>query len=252
MSEREQQQHAGPIPEEEGERPNPGGDPKVFLKLVSDARGAADDDRARVVGELIDVLVAMRAPGNERAEAKAVLGQLDLKSLTGLVDRSGRSARAEAVQTVLTLGFPYALEVSPQDLDFAREKERSEANANVAPEGLKRLDRARKAAAALAGTSAVLQGAVVVAAQLHSPEATVITAATATATAGWAMWMASRVGRLQRDLVQGAAGIVCGVSMVLSLGHPDVIGVVGALAALPILGGIAALSSSRAAKRRDD
>jgi hypothetical protein len=42
------------------------------------------------------------------------------------------------------------------------------------------------------------------------------------------------------------------VGMVLSLGHPDVVGAVGALAALPILGGIAVLSASKGARRRED
>ena len=55
----------------------------------------------------------MRAPGNEDQEAIAVLKQLDLKTLNGLVDEKGRSCHTEAVETLLACGFPYALRVDP-------------------------------------------------------------------------------------------------------------------------------------------
>jgi hypothetical protein len=251
VADERQREQLGPTPEVE-ERPNPGGDPKVFLRLVTDVRSASDEDRAQLVGQLIDVLVAMRAPGNERAEAKAVLGQLDLRSLTGLVDARGRSARAEAVQTVLTLGFPYALEVSPQDLEYAREKERDEEKSTVSAEGVRRLDRARRIASWLGGASAAIQLMVLGATGVSNVEATAITAATMTLTAGWALWMRSRVGRMQRDLVQGAAGMATALATGLTVGHGHVSAGVAVTAALPLFGAIAALSASRGADQQHD
>ncbi len=249
-SERERGQ-VGPVPEETGEQPTPGGDPREFLRLVSEARGASDDERARLVGELNDVLVAMRAPGNERAEAKAVLGQLDLKSLTGLVDAQGRSARAEAVQTVLTLGFPYALEVTPQDLEFARAQERSDVDGTLSPGALRTLDLARKATVAIAGFSAVGQG-VLLTQHLAQVDATVLAAASATAAGGWALWMANRVGKRKRDLVQGTTGMGLGLAAMMISTQGLISPEIGLLGMLPLIAGIVALAASRAGAAPDE
>jgi hypothetical protein len=83
--------------------------------------GRARDD-AQACRELIDALIAMRAPGDEADEARVVVAQLDAKSLEGLRDEAGRDARAEAVETLLSLGFPYALNVSPEDLAYFRDE----------------------------------------------------------------------------------------------------------------------------------
>ncbi len=153
-SERSRDGRVGPVPETV-EQPNPGGDPRDFLRLVSEARAASGEEQQEKVGALIDTLVAMRAPGNERAEAKAVLGQLDLHALTGLVDAKGRSARREAVETVLSLGFPYALAVPPEDLAFARTQEAADARVQ---EVLPRLEKARASIAVSGALSALIQG----------------------------------------------------------------------------------------------
>lgn len=80
------------------------------------ARSSAPGEQVRLAGEINALLAAMREPGNEAAEAKAVLAELGLASLEGLLGPDGRSCRAEAVETLLACGFPHALEVLPEDL----------------------------------------------------------------------------------------------------------------------------------------
>lgn len=78
-------------------------------------------EQKRIVHELIDALIAMRAPGDEAEEAATLVAHLDAKALKGLVDQDGRVAHAEAVETLLSLGFPHALKVSPEDLREMRD-----------------------------------------------------------------------------------------------------------------------------------
>ena len=58
--------------------------------------------------------------GNDDAEATEILLQLSLDTLTALTDKKGRNCRKEAVETLLHMGFPHALKVSPEDFEFAR------------------------------------------------------------------------------------------------------------------------------------
>ncbi len=212
MSERERSRQ-GPIPEGE-ERPNPGGDPKQFLRLVSEATAASGDDKLERVGELIDTLVAMRAPGNERAEAKAVLATLDLKSLTGWVDKQGRSARQEAVETVMSLGFPYALAVTPEDFAFARAQ-------GETLQAVPKLDAARRAAVGFGFTAAAFQLAGLLAHGFSErADEAVLMAGTTLTTALWALWLNARKGTPQPDGAPGGAGLVVAVGALAALWGP--------------------------------
>jgi hypothetical protein len=94
--------------------------------LVAQARN--DPDAAKA---LVDALVAMRAPGDEADEARVLLQHLDAKSLDGLFDETGRNAKREAVKTLLSLGFPHALNVSPEDLAEYRKTKPDELGAEV-------------------------------------------------------------------------------------------------------------------------
>jgi hypothetical protein len=89
-------------------------------QLVDAVAHSSGDDRAELATELNDLLVAMRAPGQEAAESAVVQLALSGKKLHGVVDTRNRSCRKEAVETLLATGFPYALEVTPEDLAFAR------------------------------------------------------------------------------------------------------------------------------------
>jgi hypothetical protein len=91
-------------------------DPKRLLELIRNAQGSEGKRRKAYAGEINEVLIAMRAPGNEAAEAKAILSQLDLKTLDDLEDDQARFCHTEAVETLLACGFPHALSVKPEDL----------------------------------------------------------------------------------------------------------------------------------------
>jgi hypothetical protein len=73
-----------------------------------------------LVDRLHRCLKEMTAQGGPRAAADFLLRQLENGSLAELEDRRGGSTRAAAVRALLALGYPYALEVSPEDLGYLR------------------------------------------------------------------------------------------------------------------------------------
>jgi hypothetical protein len=101
-------------------------DPAELTRLVGLARAAEGLDRLQVAGRINTLLIALRAPGGESAEAHAILAELDVSALDGLVDGHGRDCRKEAVETLLACGFPHALSVDPKDLAHARTTARKE------------------------------------------------------------------------------------------------------------------------------
>ena len=80
--------------------------------LVS-ARAPAADAVARQ--ELLDRLAHLDL-GSPRATADRLQGLLSSGALSTLRGRNGQSARAVAVGRLLELGYPFALEVAPEDL----------------------------------------------------------------------------------------------------------------------------------------
>ena len=69
--------------------------------------------------DLIPFLRTLTQRGSS-AEAAALLTRLlDSRALDGL-EHGGSSLRAVAVEALLELGFPHALEVRPEDLEFLR------------------------------------------------------------------------------------------------------------------------------------
>ena len=137
----------------ERKRVAPGPNPELAVstgparlgKLVQEAREAEGGTRIRLAGEINQLLIAMRSAGNEEVEARAVLRELELDSLSGLVDDQERTCRAEAVETLLACGFPHALRVDPLDLAALR---REQANP--------RKSRKRRAALIMAGGFALI------------------------------------------------------------------------------------------------
>ncbi len=111
----------------QAETPSSGPDPAQLPRLIGAARATTGLDRFVLAGKINALLIAMRAPGNEAAEAKAILEELDVSALDGLVDGEGRDCRKEAVETLLACGFPHALQVAPEDLQHARKAARHQA-----------------------------------------------------------------------------------------------------------------------------
>lgn len=91
-----------------------------FQEVVRSMRALPVAARSDVAFELNELLIAMRAPGHESEESELILELLASKTLEGVVDPIGRSCRNEAVETMLSSGFPHALALDPEDAAFAR------------------------------------------------------------------------------------------------------------------------------------
>jgi len=89
--------------------------------LLQKADAATGDARRSATGELNELLGQMSRFAS-RPVADLLLRWLDQGSLTDLEDGDGQTARAAATAAVLSMGYPYALEISPDDLDHLRER----------------------------------------------------------------------------------------------------------------------------------
>lgn len=85
--------------------------------------------RAEAEGALRELACArlnaalLAVPQLEAREAAAtwMLQQLDAEAFHGLVDDQGASARACAVEAVLAVGYPVALQLEPDDIEYFRD-----------------------------------------------------------------------------------------------------------------------------------
>lgn len=119
-----------PPPSEAASRPTPPVElPLPLLVRVEQAVGASEADRPEAAARLNEVLAQLACGGGERQVADTLHRLLGGGKLDGLVDAQGRSCRAVAVEALLSLGFPYALEVEPEDLKHLR------ANSTARPGG---------------------------------------------------------------------------------------------------------------------
>jgi hypothetical protein len=92
--------------------------PLPVLLLVDEARKApTEEERQEKAGRLNALLERMGRGGGSREVADVFHELLDGGKLEGLVDARGRTCRAVATEALLALGFPYALEVRPEDLE---------------------------------------------------------------------------------------------------------------------------------------
>lgn len=70
--------------------------------------------------DLNDVIIAMREPGHEAAEVDLLMSALQSKVLHDLVDQLGRWCRREAIATIMESGFPHAMSLAPEDVEYLR------------------------------------------------------------------------------------------------------------------------------------
>ena len=91
---------------------------------LAEARAPGADERAR--RGFVDRLARLDL-GSPRATADRLQALLASGELVRLRASDGTSARAVAVERLLALGYPYALEVSPEDLAHWRAERPSEA-----------------------------------------------------------------------------------------------------------------------------
>jgi len=110
--------------------------PLPVLALIEQARRVPVAERPEVAARLNGQFARMAQAGGDRLVADTLLRLLETGRLTGLVDAAGRSCRAAAVEALLSLGFPYALEVRPEDLEHLRADARQRKQARGRPRGL--------------------------------------------------------------------------------------------------------------------
>ncbi|MGZ3460638.1 MAG: hypothetical protein ACXU86_19290, partial [Archangium sp.] len=76
---------------------------------------------------------ALASGGGSREVADLLLQLLEGGRLEGLEEAEGRTCRGVAVEALTRLGFPYALEVRPEDLEHLRQQARRHEGSRVGP-----------------------------------------------------------------------------------------------------------------------
>jgi hypothetical protein len=108
---------------------------QALLRLVEEAQGVSEErERTQVAGRInqrLDTLAA--AGGGSRKVADVFHHLLEAGRLKELEDEEGHTCRAAAVEGLLSLGFPYALEVRPEDLEHLRKVQRPRSSIAWAP-----------------------------------------------------------------------------------------------------------------------
>ena len=103
-----------------GARTPPPGTPLPVLLLVDQARDAPPGEQqvlARRINRLLDQMVL---EGGSRHVADWLHHLIESGRLEGLADAAGHSCHETAIKGLLAMGFPYALEVRPEDLQRVR------------------------------------------------------------------------------------------------------------------------------------
>jgi hypothetical protein len=90
--------------------------PLPVLLLVDQARSAAGADRQELSRRINRWLEQMVREGGSRHVADWFHHLIDSKRLAGLADASGQPCHETAIQGLLAMGFPYALEIHPEEL----------------------------------------------------------------------------------------------------------------------------------------
>ena len=88
--------------------------------LLQRADAAAAGDARRAATAELNAVLGQMARYPSRPAADLLLRWLDQGALKDLQDAEGLTARAAATAAVLSMGYPYALEISPDDLDHLR------------------------------------------------------------------------------------------------------------------------------------
>ena len=90
------------------------------LEALQRARNSEGDERLKLAGQLNALLRRRPHDAEREGWAQFLLEKLDDEAFHDLYDEGGVSCRAVAVEAVLGLGFPYALHLEPDDLEYLR------------------------------------------------------------------------------------------------------------------------------------
>lgn len=97
------------------------GPPLPLAEALARAKEADGDERCELAGKINRALEALPRSMPAREAADLILTRLGDRSLEDLADANGMTCRAAAVGVLLELGFPYALEIEPDDLEHYRQ-----------------------------------------------------------------------------------------------------------------------------------
>jgi hypothetical protein len=103
-----------------GSKTPPPGTPLPVLLLVDQAHEAQGEERQELARRINRLLDQMVLEGGSRHVADWFHHLIESGRLEGLVDGAGYACHDTAIQGLLSMGFPYALEVRPEDLQRVR------------------------------------------------------------------------------------------------------------------------------------
>ncbi len=133
-------------------------EPVTLAELVQRARNSSDEERRWLSGLVLEALEKIpeaASPERDRL-VQQLLTFLDDEALHGLVAPNGVACRAAAIDAVLRVGYPWALQLEPEDVEFFRTQKPAFDKSGVAV----------KAGAAVAGAASLVTLAASVA---HGP-----------------------------------------------------------------------------------
>ena len=105
-------ENLGPIPS----------DARMTLsELIQRARNAEGEERSWLCTLVNRSLAALSTAPDKDRQAALLLEMLDDEALHGLEDERRVPCRAVAVEALLTIGYPWALQLEPEDVQFLRD-----------------------------------------------------------------------------------------------------------------------------------
>ena len=111
------------LPSPSGTKTPPPETPLPVLLLVDQAQSAAGAERQELSRRINRWLDQMVLEGGSRHVADWFHHLIESGRLEGLADAAGHSCHETAVRGLLSMGFPYALEVRPEDLERIKPRE---------------------------------------------------------------------------------------------------------------------------------
>lgn len=116
---------SGPAVEEQSlarPTPPPRADGGISLsELIQRARNASGEERAWLCTLINRALGALSTAQDKDRQAALLLEMLDDEALHELEDERRVPCRAVAVEALLTIGYPWALQLEPEDVQFLRD-----------------------------------------------------------------------------------------------------------------------------------
>jgi hypothetical protein len=93
-------------------------------RLVRRAEAASESDRIRMTRKIAALLRRLPRQAAPDVAARWLLSALENSPWLQWADSRGRTCRAAAVEALLSLGYPWALHVTPEDLEHYRAQSR--------------------------------------------------------------------------------------------------------------------------------